>query len=85
MIDSPFIARDSKVLSGDPRFLGGSGSSAAIRTLRSAVTAVIALSLGIALVSWLKGGEEARPSGTSAALSATSTSVPMGGRMTRTR
>jgi hypothetical protein len=85
MTNSSFVARGSKVLPDDPRLVGGSGSSSAVlRAVRSAVTALIALSLGIALVSWLKGGDEVRPSGTrAAALSGTSSSGAI--RLSQTR
>jgi hypothetical protein len=83
MTNPSFDARDCKALSDDPRFFGGSETSSVIRGLRSAVTAVIALSLGVALVSWLKAGGQARPSGTGTAVSATSTSGPRA--LTRTR
>jgi hypothetical protein len=85
MTNSSFVARDSKVLPEDPRPVGGSGSSSAVlRGVRSAMTALIALSLGIALVSWLKAGDEARPSGSKgAAPSGTSSSGAI--RLTQTR
>jgi hypothetical protein len=84
MTNPSFVARDSQVLSDDPLLVGGSGSSSGVlRGVRSAVTALIALSLGIALVSWLKAGDEVRSSGTrAAALSGTSSSGAV--RLTQT-
>lgn len=63
MIDSPLFVPTSKALSASRLLSGGSTpSSSALRGLRSVLTAVFALSLGIALVSWLKAGDDARPS-----------------------
>jgi hypothetical protein len=85
MTNPSFVARDSQVLSDDPLRVGGSGSSSPVfRGVRSAVTALIALSLGIGLVSWLKAGDEVRSSGTrGAAPSGASSSGAV--RLTQTR
>lgn len=68
MIDSSLSPPPSKILSVHPS--GRGASSSAIRGLRSVLTAVIALSLGIGLVSWLKAGDDTRPTEPSAIVTA---------------
>ena len=77
MIDSTFSVPHSKILSAT-RPGGSSSPSTALRGLRSVVTALVALSLGVALVSWLKAGDDAQPSSPSALVTARASSPRAG-------